>query len=49
MNLSQSTYVWDETLKGEFVRFVLGAEEIPEEEKEAVILYGIRALSGEEL
>lgn len=42
-------YEHDISLKGEFVRTVLSQKRLSEEEQEAVILYGIRALAGEEL
>jgi len=40
-------YELDESLKGEFVRAVLNAQELSEEDKAAVIRMGIRALRGE--
>ncbi len=39
----------DVTLKGEFIRAVLGDTNIPENEKSAVIALGLRALSGREV
>lgn len=42
-------YRLDESLKGEFVRNVLAADGISEEDKMAVISYGIRALAGEDI
>lgn len=42
-------YALDVSLKGEFVRAVSKAEDISEEDKAAVIRYGIQALAGEEL
>lgn len=39
-------YAHDISLRGEFVRRVLGAA-LPEEEKERILLYGLRALAGE--
>lgn len=44
-----SDFVIDETLKGEFVRMVHQAEDIPQDEKADIIRYGILALAGEEL
>ncbi len=41
-------YQNDISLKGEFIRMVL-SERMPEEKKNAIIMNGIRALSGEEL
>ena len=43
------TYQYDETLKGVFVRQVLEDESLSEDEKAAVIRYGILALKQEEL
>lgn len=42
-------YELDESLKGEFIRTVRDAAEISEEDKAAVIRYGILAVSGEDL
>lgn len=42
-------YANDVSLKGEFVRTVLSAGKMTQEDKDAVILYGIRALAGEDL
>lgn len=42
-------YTFDETLKGEFVRNVLKAPDIAEEDKPKIIRYGIQALTGEEI
>ncbi|MCD8324095.1 MAG: DNA repair exonuclease [Clostridiales bacterium] len=39
----------DETLKGEFVRTVMAAEDLSEEERAAVIRFGLRAIAGEEV
>lgn len=47
--INAADYRLDESLKGEFVRNVLAADDIPEEEKMAVIRYGIHALAGEEI
>lgn len=44
-----SAFALDESLKGEFVRKVWAAENLNEEEKTAVIRYGIQALAGEEV
>ncbi len=41
-------YRLDQSLKGEFIRLLERAD-LPQEEKDAVILTGIRALSGEEI
>ena len=42
------TYQNDASLKGEFIRLVLG-QNLPEEEQSKIILTGIKALSGEEV
>ncbi len=39
----------DQSLKGEFVRTVMSATDISEEEKGIIIRYGIQALAGEEM
>ncbi len=44
-----SSYQFDESLKGEFVRSVLDDVELDEDEKARIIRYGICALAGEEL
>lgn len=44
-----SRFMLDESLKGEFVRTVMGAEELSKEDKAAVIRYGLRAIDGEEI
>lgn len=41
-------YALDISLKGEFVRRVLADEKLTDEQKEKIIVYGIRALAGEE-
>ncbi len=48
MEINAEDYKNDISLKGEFVRKTLGSE-LSEKEKQAVIMYGIRALRGEEL
>lgn len=42
-------YRLDESLKGEFVRTVLAADDISDEDKAAIISCGVRALAGEEI
>ena len=37
------------SLKGEFIRTVMGRAELPEEDKATVIHYGLQALAGEEI
>ncbi len=49
LKVNAADYMRDESLKGEFVRNVLDSKELTDEEKMAVISYGIRALSGEEI
>lgn len=44
-----AAFAHDESLKGEFVRKVWAAENLSQEEKTAVIRYGIQALAGEEV
>ena len=39
----------DLSLKGEFIRTVMGREDLSEEDKAAVIHYGLQALAGEEI
>ena len=39
----------DKSLKGEFIRTVMGRAELPEEDKATVIHYGLQALAGEEI
>lgn len=46
--LEKETYEHDISLKGEFIRTVL-ASELKDEDKDIIIGYGIRALSGEEI
>ncbi len=48
LKIRQEDYAHDVSLKGEFVRLVLASER-SEEEKERMICWGIRALSGEEV
>ena len=42
-------FLLDESLKGEFVRSVMADEKLTEEEKAAVIRYGLQAIAGEEV
>ena len=46
--MDYSAFALDESLKGEFVRTVMAAEDLQEEEKAEIIRYGIQALAGEE-
>lgn len=46
--IDRASYENDVSLKGEFIRLVMASDRAPEE-KEQIILWGIRALSGEEV
>lgn len=48
-SVDYTAYYRDESLKGEFVRTVMNAEELSTEEKAEIIRYGIQALAGEEI
>lgn len=48
-SLDYTQYTHDESLKGEFVRTVMNDDSLEEDDKAAVIRYGIKALIGEEL
>ncbi len=39
----------DQSLKGEFVRLVMGAKELGPEEKSRIVRYGLQAIAGEEV
>ena len=43
------SFAKDMSLKGEFIRTVMGREDLSEEDKAAVIHYGLQALAGEEI
>lgn len=47
--INYEEFTFDETLKGEFVRNVLAATDIADEDKPKIIRYGIQALTGEEI
>ena len=47
--LRQEEYREEKSLKGEFLRRVMGSENLSEEEKEKIVLLGIGLLQGEEL
>lgn len=47
LHVNAQAYALDVSLKGEFVRTVMAAEDLSEEEKAAIVQCGIRALSGE--
>ena len=48
LKIEKESYEHDISLKGEFIRLVMASDRT-EEEKEQMILWGIRALSGEEV
>ncbi len=48
LKIDRESYEHDASLKGEFIRMVM-ASELPQEEKDQIILCGIRSLSGEEV
>ena len=43
--LHPEEYQYDVSLKGEFIRLVLGSEELADEDKEAILRLGIHALT----
>ncbi|MDD7388480.1 MAG: metallophosphoesterase [Lachnospiraceae bacterium] len=47
--LHYEDYRYDSSLKGEFIRLVLSDPDLKEDDKEKIILEGLRALSGEEI
>jgi len=49
LRISPDDYKNDKSLKGEFIRLVMSKEDLTDEEKDAVIECGIRALAGEVL
>ncbi len=49
LRVDADRFLLDESLKGEFVRTVMAAEELSEEERAAVIRCGLRAIAGEEV
>ena len=44
-----AAFAKDKSLKGEFIRTVMGRADLPEEDKATVIHYGLQALAGEEI
>lgn len=48
LKIERESYEHDASLKGEFIRMVMASDR-PQEEKDQIILWGIRALSGEEV
>lgn len=49
LRVNLDDYLYEESLKGEFVRMVNAQTELPEEEKAAIIRYGFEAISGGKL
>lgn len=49
LRLHAEEYLSEESLKGEFVRTVMKREDLSEEDRMAVIRYGLQALAGEEI
>jgi len=49
LRIAPGEYLYDESLRGEFVRTVLADPSIPEEEKVQIIRCGFQAMDGEEL
>ncbi len=49
LKMDVADYLLDESLKGEFVRQVMGDASIPEEDKKRIIRYGLQAITGEEV
>ena len=49
LQVTVEDYMLDESLKGEFVRLVMDAEDIAEEDKRVIIRYGLQVIAGEEL
>ena len=43
------SYEHDVSLKGEFIRNVMGRDDINEQDKAVIIRYGLQALQGEEI
>ena len=49
LKISPSDYLYDKSLKGEFIRLVMGEENLSEEKKQKIIQCAINALTGEEI
>ncbi|MCD8365005.1 MAG: DNA repair exonuclease [Clostridiales bacterium] len=49
LRVDANRFLLDESLKGEFVRTVMAAKELSEEERATVIRCGLRAIAGEEV
>ena len=48
LKISIDDYLLDESLKGEYVRTVLGDSSLSDEDKAIIARYGLMALAGEE-
>lgn len=49
LKINTKDFLLDESLKGEFVRLVMGDKALKEEDKKAIIRYGLQAIAGEEV
>ena len=49
LKIDVEDYMLDESLKGEFVRQVMGDASIDEDDKKHIIRYGLMAIAGEEI
>ena len=49
LKIDYNQFALDESLKGEFVRTVMNSDDLTEDEKAAIVRYGIQARAGEEL
>lgn len=49
LDVDYSSYVTEESLKGEYIRLLSAADEIPDDEKGILIRYGLQILAGEEI
>lgn len=49
IRVDYDAYALDESLKGEFIRIVRGQNDLSEEDRGAIIRFGIQALAGEEI
>lgn len=49
LKVDEENYLLDASLKGEYVRMVMSASELSEEDKKAIIRWGLQAISGEEV
>ena len=49
LKMNIEDYMLDQSLKGEYVRLVMGDDSLSDEEKKVIIRYGLCAISGEEV